>query len=201
MKYFPITNIELEELKKKDKKIKELILKYGIIEREIDRNVYSSLVFNIIGQQISTKAAKTIRKRLVDMVGEITPDNISIISDEELKKIGLSYRKVSYIKGITYKIINKELNINKLEKLSDEEIIAELIKLPGIGIWTAEMMLLFTFIRKDVLSYHDLAIRKALKNLYSLDKLTKKDFLKYKESYTPYGSIASLYLWRSTHND
>ncbi len=201
MTFYNIKEEQLEYLKKKDKKLKEVILKYGVIKREIEPDLFKALIYNIIGQQISTKAALTVRKKFLEIVGEINPQNVLNYSDEVIQKAGLSLRKVSYIKEISKRVVSNELDLNSLKDLKDEEVIKTLTKLPGIGVWTAEMLLLFTLGRENVMSYLDLAIIRGLKKIYNKAEITKTDFEKIKKSYTPYASIASLYIWKVASED
>ena len=105
-------------------------------------------------------------------------------------------RKAGYIKSAAEAVYSGRIDLSALHELSDEEIIHRLMALPGIGVWTTEMLLIFSLGRKDVLSYGDLAIRRGLCKLYGHKTLTKEQFARYKSRYSPYGSIASLYLWR-----
>ena len=195
MDFFQYGDKEIEYLKKRDTILAKAIEELGFIKRTITKDVFTSLIESIIGQQISSKAATTICKRLVELVGTVTPENIFATNIEDIQKCGMSMRKAGYIKGIAESVINKELVLDEFPSLSDDEIIKKLSALSGIGVWTAEMILIFSLNRMDVLSYKDLAICRGIKNLYGLDELTKKDFEKYRETYSPYGSVASLYLW------
>lgn len=113
-----------------------------------------------------------------------------------MKKTVKKSKKAEYIKRIANTAIDKSIDFNSLHKLSDKEIIKELVKLKGVGEWTAEMMLIHTFERPDVLSYKDLGIRRGLARLHSLEEdITKQEFDTYKKRYSPYGTVASIYLW------
>ncbi len=195
MKTFKIEKEAIDYLSKKDKKLAKLIKSVGPIKREIDKNPFESLVGSIVSQQISTKAASSIYGKLEKKIIKINPENILKESLENLRSCGLSGRKVEYIVGIAKAVKEKSLDFNKLKKLNDEEIIKELIKLKGIGVWSAEMFLIFALERKDVFSFLDLGIRRGLARLYDLKEIDKAEFLKYKEKFSPYGSTASLYLW------
>ncbi|AQQ52298.1 DNA-3-methyladenine glycosylase family protein [Planococcus lenghuensis] len=193
--HFRIDPAAIDYLKAKDKALGEAIDRIGPVRRGVDPDLFASLVNSIIGQQISSKAHVTIWNRLVEKVGEVTPVSILAHSDEELQSIGVSFRKVSYIKGTAEKIVSGELDIDALYELSDEELCQELSKLNGIGKWTAEMLMLFSMERPDVLSYGDLAIVRGLRMLYRHRKITPELYAKYKRRYSPYASVASLYLW------
>ena len=193
--YYQYDETEINHLKKRDKKLGLAIDKIGFIQREINPDLFSSLVNSIVGQQISTKAQHTIWKRMVKGLGEITPVTILACSEEELQSYGMSFRKVSYIHGVAKIVADGELDIEALHEKEDEEICKELVKIPGIGVWTAEMLMLFSMERPNILSYGDLAIVKGLKILYGHKELSKERFERYRKRYSPYGSVASLYLW------
>lgn len=195
MAYFKYSLEELDDLKSKDKKLKKYIEEVGLIQREVIPNLYEALVSSIVGQQISTKAAETIRQRLKAKAKKLRPEEISKLSMEELRSVGLNQRKAEYIQEFTDKVLSKEFDLKAIKKMNDEEAIVTLASLRGVGVWTAQMMLLFSLQRKDILSYDDLGIRRGLCLLYGHTELDKKQFLKYKEKFSPYGSLASLYLW------
>ena len=193
--YFEYGIKEITYLKSKDKKLAEAIDKIGMPKRLIIPDLFSALVHSITGQQISTKAHKTIWNRLQNKIEKINPTTILTLSDEELQSIGVSFKKVGYIKNIAQKIIDKELDVEKLHTLSDDEICEELVKLKGIGKWTAEMIMIFSMQRMNILSYGDLAIVKGMRMLYHHREITPEKFNKYWRRYSPYASVASFYFW------
>lgn len=195
MPIFEYGDKEINYLKSRDKILGEAIDRIGMIEREIDPDLFSSLVSSIVSQQISGKAAETVWNKLCEKVGEITPESMAKISEPELQSCGMSFRKAGYIKGITDAVIQKEIDLDKLRSMPDNEVIKELTKLRGIGVWTAEMILIFSLGRPDVLSYNDFGIRKGMMKLYGLNELTTGTFEHYRKEYSPYGTVASLYLW------
>ncbi|HZK33497.1 MAG TPA: DNA-3-methyladenine glycosylase [Tissierellaceae bacterium] len=195
MNYFKYGEDALKHLKERDEKLGKEIDKIGMIEREINSDLFSGLISSVISQQISTKAAITVTNRLMELVGELTPENLEIIEVEEIQKCGMSLRKAGYIKGIAEAAITKEIDFENLHKLSDEQVTKELTKLKGIGEWTAEMVLIHSLHRPDILSYKDLGIRRGIMRLHELDELSEKEFEIYKDLYSPYGTVASLYLW------
>lgn len=166
-----------------------------MVQRKVNPHIFSALISSIIGQQISTKAALTVKNRLIDLVGSLKAEKINKLRIEEIQKCGMSTRKAEYIKDAAIASISKTIDFESLSKLEDKEFIKELTKLRGVGIWTAEMLLLHSLERKDILSYNDLGIRRGIESLYGIEKLTKKEFNKFKNTYTPYGSTASIYLW------
>jgi len=196
LRYLEYGQKEIDYLKMRDKKLGAAIERIGVIKREVVPNPFTALVFNVISQLISKKAAQTVWSRLNALIGEITPEKIATKEVEAIQGCGISMRKAECIKGIAEAAIGGRIDFSTLYLLSDKEIIQKLSELNGIGVWTAEMLLIFTFNRPDVVSYNDLAIRKGIMKLYELDKLTKKDFNEYRERYSPCGSVASLYLWQ-----
>jgi len=193
--YFKYGQEEIEYLKKKDKKLAEAIDQIGAIKREVVPDLFSALVNSIAGQQISTKAHKTIYKRIQNGLGEVTPDTISSCSAGELQGFGLTFRKVGYMQTAAHKVLSGEFDITGLYKMSDSKICAELSKLNGVGLWTAEMLMIFSMQRPDILSYGDLAILRGLRMVYHHREITRQKFKKYQRRYSPYASVASLYLW------
>lgn len=195
MNTFKYDERAMNYLRKRDPKLAKVIDEIGFIARPVENDLFTALISSIVSQQISTKAAQTVFGRLESLVQVVTPEKILERTDDEIKSCGLSYRKVGYMKGICEAVISGALNLDGLKLLRDEAVIAELVKLNGIGVWSAEMLLIFSLERPDVLSYGDLVIRKGLMKLHGLDELSKQDFAKYKTLYAPYGSIASFYLW------
>lgn len=193
--YFEYGQEEMEYLKSKDKHLAEVIDRIGKIERAVNPDLFSALINAIVGQQISAKAQQTVWKRMHNLLGEITPISILNRSKEDLQGIGLSFRKVDYIRNIAQKVADKELDLEALHGMNDEDLCAELSNLKGIGKWTAEMIMLFSMQRKNILSYGDLAILRGMRMLYHHREITNEKFQKYWRRYSPYASIASLYLW------
>lgn len=195
MRTFTYGEKEIAHLKKKDKKLGLAIESIGPIQRAVNPDLFSSLIHSIVSQQIATKAAATVWTRLQLACGEITPAAIDGAEALHIQQCGMSMRKTLYIKGVGEAVKQNELNIAELATLPDAEIIRTLSSLNGVGVWTAEMLLIFSLERPDVVSWGDLAIRRGMMNLYGLDKLTREQFDRYRKRYSPYGSVASLYLW------
>ena len=195
MDIFHYTQDELEYLKKKDKKLAAAIEAIGMIGRPVNGDVFAALIDSIISQQISSKAARTVYGKLVALCGEITPERIQATDEASIQKCGMSMRKAGYIKAAACAVCSGALDLAAVREMPDDEVIKHLSALPGIGVWTAEMLLIFSLQRKDVLSFGDLAIRRGLCKLYGHKTLTKEQFARYKKRYSPCGSIASLYLW------
>jgi DNA-3-methyladenine glycosylase II len=170
-------------------------------ERPAD--AYGALLRAIVGQQLSTKAARTIYGRILDLFDGATPPPERLLEAEEadLRGAGLSGRKVEYIRDLASHVLSGELELDRLGELSDEEVVDEIVAVRGLGVWTAEMFLLFHLERPDVLSGGDLGIRKAVQIEYGLDEMpTPTRVLEIGEPWRPHRSLASLYLWESLAN-
>jgi DNA-3-methyladenine glycosylase II len=170
-------------------------------ERPAD--AYGALLRAIVGQQLSTKAARTIYGRVLELFGGRTPSPAELFETEEgdLRAAGLSGRKVEYVRDLAAHVIGGELELDLLEELSDEEAIAEIVAVRGLGVWTAEMFLIFHLERPDVLSGGDLGIRKAVQVEYGLEEMpAPARVLEIGEPWRPHRSLASLYLWESLAN-
>lgn len=154
----------------------------------------------IVGQQLSTKAARTIYLRVVDLFGGQTPSPQQLLDakEEDLRGCGLSGRKTEYVRDLAAHVLSGELELDRLEELGDEEVIEEIVAVRGLGRWTAEMFLLFHLKRPDVLSGGDLGIRKAIQVEYELEEMpTPTRTVEIGERWSPHRSLASLYLWES----
>ena len=193
--YFQYGETEINYLKRKDKRLASAIEQIGHIERKLDANLFASVVRHIVGQQISSKAQATVWARMEAQFAPLTPAVIDAASAELLQSLGMSRRKAEYIKDFARKVVSGEFALQAIEQMTDEEAIAALSSLKGIGRWTAEMILLFCLQRPDVLSYDDLAIQRGLRMLYHHRQITRELFAKYQKRYSPYGSTAALYLW------
>ncbi len=193
--YFQYGIEEIEYLKRVDKKLSDVIAHIGIIKRAVIPDLFTALVYSIVGQQISTKAHNTIWKKMKDGLGDITPHVIDGHSLKYIQQFGITFRKASYIKSAAKKIKAGEFDLASLSSMTDDEVCKKLCELDGVGDWTAEMLMIFSMQRKNILSYGDFAIRKGLQLLYDYDKINKAIVEKHKNIYSPYASIASLYLW------
>lgn len=195
MQYFFYTDAEIDYLKKKDKRLADAIERIGPIERSVNPDLFAALVHSIVSQQISSKACQTVWARMQAGLYPLTPKNICAASEEMIQSFGISFRKAGYIKSAATAVCDGSLDLSALFEKSDEEVCRILSSLPGIGTWTAEMLMLFSMNRKNIFSYNDLAIHRGLRMLYGHKKVDKALFEKYRRRYNPYGSVASLYLW------
>ena len=191
-------SIPLNHLRK-DRKLAKVIDKVGEFNLSLTKNPYESLVEAIITQQLSGKAADSISTRFRTIYGRFPkPADVMETSDAKLRKAGLSYMKVSYIKDLSKKVESKEIRLSYMKNLTDEEIIIQLTQVKGIGRWTAEMFLIFSLGRLDVLPVGDLGLKKGIQRLYSLEELPEKEQMeRIAERWKPYRSVATWYLWRS----
>jgi DNA-3-methyladenine glycosylase II len=170
-------------------------------ERPAD--AYGALLRAIVGQQLSTKAARTIFGRVLELFGggTPTPEQLLEADVEELRACGLSGRKVEYVRDLAAHVLAGELELDRLGQLADEEVVEEIVAVRGLGVWTAEMFLLFHLERPDVLSGGDLGIRKAVQIEYGLEQMpAPARVLEIGEAWRPQRSLASLYLWESLAN-
>jgi DNA-3-methyladenine glycosylase II len=163
-------------------------------------DAYGALLRSIVGQQLSTKAARTIYLRVVDLFGGTTPTPEQLLDakEEDLRACGLSGRKTEYVRDLAAHVLSGELELDRLDALGDEEVVEEIVAVRGLGRWTAEMFLLFHLERPDVLSGGDLGIRKAIQVEYGLGEMPPPaQVIEIGEAWRPHRSLASLYLWES----
>ena len=183
-------------------RIGEIDLETRLRRRSEERpaDAYGALLRAIVGQQLSTKAARTIYGRILELFEGSTPapERLLEAGEADLRAAGLSGRKVEYIRDLASHVISGELELDRLDELSDEEVIEEIVAVRGLGRWTAEMFLIFHLERPDVLSGGDLGIRKAVQIEYGLDEMpAPQRVLEIGEPWRPHRSLASLYLWES----
>lgn len=193
--YFQYGAAETEFLSSRDPRLGDVIARIGRIDREVIPDMFAALVHAIVGQQISTKAHQTIWQRMTEKLGEVSPQAIDTLAEEELQRFGLTFRKCRFIREIARKVLSRELDIDSLKHMSDEDVCASLVKLDGIGVWSAEMLMLFSMQRPDIFSFGDLAIHRGLRMVYHHRRIDRKLLEKYRRRFSPCCSVASLYLW------
>ncbi|HVT01606.1 MAG TPA: DNA-3-methyladenine glycosylase [Patescibacteria group bacterium] len=194
----------IKHLKTNDPILHEIALSIEPFELSIHPDPFIRLIRSIIGQQLSVKAAATIFARFEDLFPnkEIEPNYILKIPDEKLRSVGLSRQKISYLKDLSQKVIEKEVELENLQELESEVIIEQLLKIKGIGRWTAEMFLMFSLGRPDIFSNGDLGLQNAIRNIYKLsNKPTIEEMEKISNKWSPYRTYASMILWRSLNNE
>ncbi len=195
MPYFPYSEEAIVYLSRNDPALGEAISHIGAIKRKVIPDLFEALVNAIIGQQISTKAQATIWERFKTSYGSVSPELILRESPLRLQQMGISMRKASYIRSAAEKIVSGDLNLTDISTLEDEAVISRLCSLNGVGRWTAEMLMIFSLQRPDILSFGDLGILRGLRMLHGLDAIDRAQFEYYRALYSPFGSTASLYLW------
>ena len=189
------TNEHTEYLSSKDERLGAFISEKGYVERAVFDDVFAGLCYNIVNQQISMKACEALWVKLTALLGEVTP--YSCTDAARLRACGLSQSKADCITECARRFISAEITADGLERMSDAEVIKALTSVKGIGRWTAEMTLIFCLRRMDVLSLSDFGIRKGLSLLHGVDMKDVKAMEKYRLLYSPYGTVASVYLWEA----
>jgi len=187
-------------LRKRDPVMRRLIDAVGPFTLPLDRDRFRMLVRSIISQQISGKAAQSIRQRLEALVApeKISPHNLAGLSVAELRSAGVSPQKASYLHDLAAKVDAGTVRLARVARMTDEEVIAELVQVKGIGVWTAQMCLMFSLGRLDVFPHDDLGIRAAIRNLYGLTDLPDRETSnEIARPWRPYATVASWYCWRS----
>ena len=193
--YFAYGETELAYLRKKDKRLCEVIDRVGHIDRTADPELFSSVIHHIIGQQISTKAQATIWQRMQDTLGKVNAEAILSAGVPRLQSLGMTFRKAEYITDFAGKVHTGAFDLDAVAHMGDEDAVKALSSLKGIGVWTAEMILLFCLQRPDIFSFDDLAIQRGLRMVYHHRSIDRRLFEKYRRRFSPYCSTASLYLW------
>ncbi|HET9942087.1 MAG TPA: DNA-3-methyladenine glycosylase 2 family protein [Terriglobia bacterium] len=180
--------------------MREVIRRAGPFGLKLKRDRFQALVYSILSQQISGKAAAAMRRKLEEVAGVegLTPARISSLSPAEFRSAGLSKQKAAYIQDLAARVHGGTLALDRLARCSDDTVIESLIEVKGIGVWTAHMFLIFSLGRLDVLPHGDYGVRSAIKNLYDLEDLPDRETChRIAEPWRPYASIASWYCWRS----
>ena len=193
-RYFEYGEAEVAYLAARDPRLGEAMAVIGRIEREVHPDLFAALVNCIVGQQIATKAQTTIWNRMLERFGEVTPEAMAACSDDEPRAAHLVSQGGLHQGGSRARA-SGEVDLEGLAELSDDEVCRTLSALPGIGVWTAEMLMTFSMQRPNILSWGDLAIHRGLRMVHHHRRITPELFAKYRRRYTPYGSVASLYLW------
>ena len=182
-----------------------LISQAGPFTLKVNRNRFGMLVRSIVSQQISTKAAQSIQRKLEESLGlnsagsrKVTPEALVVRTVEQLRAVGLSGQKVAYLQDLTERMLDGRLRLDRIGRLSDGEAIEHLIQVKGIGRWTAQMFLMFSLGRLDVFPHDDLGVRSAIRDLYGLSDLPDKRLShEIAAPWEPYRTVASWYCWRS----
>lgn len=189
----------------RDKKLKKIIQKQQPVKLTRRKKIHLYLCGSIMSQQLSTKVASVIHKRFMNLFeGDPRPEEILAIPLETLRSIGLSHAKTKYVHNVARFSIEKGIGFNELSKMANEEVIAYITQIKGVGRWTAEMLLMFALGREDIFSIDDLGIQNAMRKIYKLDGLERKEFREalqqISQKWSPYRTYACIYLWRWKDN-
>ncbi|MEQ6390993.1 DNA-3-methyladenine glycosylase 2 family protein [Bacillaceae bacterium S4-13-58] len=198
--YYTYNHPHALHLSEVDPILKKLIEKVEVIDVPLRKDYYNSIVKQIIGQQLSLKAAHTITNRVLQLWGNFDPILLEQIDNDQLRNTGVSRPKISYIRDLTNKHINGEVDLKTIHLLKDEDVIERLTSVKGIGKWTAEMFLIFSLGRMNILSFGDVSIQNAIRWLYKLEKDQPLDLQPFYEKWSPYNTVASLYLWQAINS-
>jgi len=185
-----------KELSDNDIILSRIINKFDDLELISRGDIFFTLIRSIIGQQISVKAASTVWSRFTEKVGEITPENILSVDFEDLRSCGLSQKKTEYVIGISESW--HEYSLFDWNKMDDEEVIEKLIKLRGVGKWTAEMILIFTLLRPDVFPIGDIGMIRGIEKSYNSGvRMSNDELYALSEKWKPWRTVACCYMWRT----
>ncbi len=180
----------------KDPVMKELVERFGRLEIRVSGDIFADLVSDIVGQMLSNRVAEVIVGRLRALAGGLTPEKLLAKTLEEIKNCGMSARKAEYILALSRDVKEGKYDFSRLDSMTDGEAIAYLMKIKGVGRWTAEMIAEFSLGRKDIFSYDDMALRNGIVKAHGFKTLSKKRFERLRKKYSPYASVASLYYYR-----
>jgi len=189
----------VRHLKKVDPILAAIIAKVGPCRMQFNPSGFHSLAEAIVYQQLHGKAAFTIFKRFTDLVGDpVTPQGIVKLTDAQLRSVGLSKQKSSYLKDMAEKADRGDLDFLRLSEMTDDEVIKHLTQVKGVGVWTAHMFLMFSLRRQNILPTGDYGVQAAMKKHYKKRKMPKPEqMIKIAKCWEPYRSVACWYLWRS----
>jgi DNA-3-methyladenine glycosylase II len=201
-----VYEVATEHLFRNDKTLAPIISRAGPCTMRPHRNYYQALVGSIISQQLSVKAADTIERRFCELFGSSdmpSPEQILTKDIEELRSVGLSRAKATYVRDLAQHVVDGKVHFDHLDRLSNDEIIAELLPVKGIGVWTVHMFLMFCMGRTDVLPVGDLGIKNGIRDLYAFDHAPSPEEMQEvarKHNWHPYESVACWYIWHSLDN-
>jgi len=193
-------NKAVRHIRDADPTMRELIQKAGPFRMKLHRDRFQALVYSIIAQQISGKAASSIRARLANFIHpeRISPETLARLSRKQLRSVGVSPQKSTYLIDLAEHVTSGKLRLERIGRMSDDEVIEALVQVKGIGVWTAQMFLIFSLGRLDIFPHQDLGVRMAIRNLYGLEDLPDREVShRIATPWRPYASVATWYCWRS----
>ncbi len=194
-RYFPYGERETEYLRKKDRRLCAVIDRLGHVCRACHDDLFEAVVHSILGQQISTKAHESLWRRIQDCEGRLDAPKLLALGRDRLQAYGTTYRKTDYILEFSQKVAGGAFDLDAVARMDDGAAVEALSSLRGVGVWTAEMILIFCLQRPNVFSYGDFGIRRGLRMIYRHRELPRERFERYRRRFSPYCSAASLYLW------
>ena len=187
-----------KHLAKKDRVMKRLIPQFGDACLESRGDAFTTLARSIVGQQISVKAAQSVWDRFADLPRRLTPGNVLKLKVDDMRAAGLSARKVEYLVDLALHFDNGTVHVDAWKDMDDEQIIAELVAIRGIGRWTAEMFLMFHLMRPNILPLDDVGLINGIShNYFSGDPVSRSDAREVAVAWAPFCSVATWYIWRS----
>lgn len=192
---YPITEEAIEWLSSRDQELGAVMRRMDPPKRRLYPDLFSGLVFYVISQQVSAKAAATEWERLQAICGPITPERIVQMAPEEIQRCGTTLRRSDYILAIARDVASGNIDLEELAVLPDDEFTRQIVRLPGIGEWAAQTLLIHVLCRPDIISFKDMAILRGMRMVYQVPKIGRPEFERYRELYSPYATTASIYLW------
>lgn len=193
---FEITDRDKQGLVRKMPEFRDVVTRIELTPFEYGGDLFHELAHSIVSQQLAVRAAEAVFSRVKALPGGLSPESLLAADAETLRGCGLSARKIEYLRGIAQAAREGKLDEKRLSRLPDAELIDALVALKGVGVWTAEMLLIFHFGRRDVLSTGDLGVRRGLEMLLGKNGFTPDELAELRRRCSPYGTLASLYLWR-----
>ena len=190
---------EMQYISDKHPVMKTLVEHYGKLQMGKVKDIYTSLVLHIISQMLANSVSEILIKRFLNLVGEITPENVIRVGKEAIRECGISLKKAEYILELSHNIVEKVYDFSGLESMSDDETVKYLMQIKGVGKWTAEMIVEFTMGRLNIFSYDDVALQNGIKKAHGFKTLSKMRFERLRKLYVPYCSVASVYYY--AYND
>lgn len=190
---------EMQYISDKHPVMKMLVEHYGKLQMGKIKDIYTSLVLHIISQMLANSVSEALIKRFLDLVGEITPENVLRVGKEAIRECGISLKKAEYILNLSNSVVEEEYDFSRLESMGDDEAVKYLMQIKGVGKWTAEMIVEFTMGRLNIFSYDDVALQNGIKKAHGFKTLSKIRFERLRKLYAPYCSVASVYYY--AYND
>ena len=198
---FPYGDTETDYLRERDPRLGVVIDRLGHIDRELDPDLFTAVTSSIVAQQISNAVLATVWGRVNDLLGgEVNPERVLAAGTDAIQACGMTFRKAGYITDFASRVADGSFDLEAVSHMTDAEAVAALSSLRGVGTWTAEMILLFSLARPDILAFDDLGIQRGMCLVYHHRKITRDIFARHRRRLSPYGSIASLYFWEVAAN-